>query len=426
MRKSTLKPCLFLLLFSLLFIEVKAQKRGNFQFVRKDSSKIEIINVIKKMKGLTLQDPDGPKFLLVNKKQNFALGVGGQVRVVAGSEFGGIIATETNQGFEPSMIPIPYGENPKSQLRLSAATSQFYVKMVNKTRKLGNVETFVSINFQGDNYTPEFRQAYVKIGGFKVGQTWSTFTDLGATPPTIDYAGPVSMVSVRNPLISYSPQFRNTRHNTKLSAEFPTVNATYSATAKNTPQSIPDIIGYYQYNWGTSRDSHIRASGLLRNMAYSNYNISSTEIEQGWGAKFNAVIGICRTLKFYGQGIIGKGIGSYMNDISTQNLDLVPESNTLGYLDKMKMWGATGGLQCTLAKDLYLSSSYSYSRVYDTADTEVTPLTYKFSQYIVSNMFWNLTKECTLAVEYLRGMKNVFNGNMGHSNRVNLMIQYSF
>ncbi|MFI3268394.1 MAG: DcaP family trimeric outer membrane transporter [Rikenellaceae bacterium] len=426
MKKFTLHTILLLMTINFVSSALYSQERISALFFKDDSVNIEIISILRDTRNVAFQDPGNPFFTLVDKSQKFALGVGGQIRLVAGSEFGGIIESTTNQGFQPSLIPIPSGVNPKSQLRLSAATSQFFIKMVGRTRKLGDVETFISMNFQGDNYAPVLRQAYVKFCGFEFGQTWSSLTDVSGFPPTIDYAGPVSIVAVRNPLIRYSTTSRNSKNTVALSLEFPQVNATYSDYTQSTYQAIPDVIGYYQFNWGEKKDNHIRFSGIMRNMAYSDLENYSTRNEQGWGAQFTSVFNLNQYFKFYGQAILGQGIASYMTDISTQNVDLVPNINSAGALDKMEMWGAYAGLQCNITKNVFTSATYSYSRIYDNNNIEVTSDMYKFSQYIVANAFWNITKECTLGIEYLRGMKNIFSGEMGHSNRANFMVQYSF
>ncbi|MFI3262318.1 MAG: DcaP family trimeric outer membrane transporter [Rikenellaceae bacterium] len=426
MKKITLQTFLMLMILTLIKVETQAQERISALFFNNDSSSLEIISILRDRQNTAFQDPSNPFFSIVDKNQHFALGVGGQIRMVAGSEFGGIVATSTNQGFQPSLIPIPYGENPKSQLRMSAATSQFFIKMVGKSEKLGAIETFISLNFQGNDYTPTFRQAYVKLCGFELGQTWSSLTDISALPPTVDYAGPVSIVAVRNPLIRYSKSFYKEKNTVALSLEFPNVNATYSDYTESTYQAVPDVIGYYQFNWGEKKNNHIRFTGILRNMAYRDLVGSDTRNKTSWGAQFTSVFMLNSMFKFYGQAILGKGIGSYLADISTQSLDLVPTINIDGTLDNMEMWGATASLQCNITKDLFVSSSYSYSRVYSDSNINVTSDMYKYSQYIVANTFWNITKECTLGLEYLRGMKNVFSGEMGHSNRVNLLVQYSF
>lgn len=411
---------------SLAPLNVKSQEKFTALFYKDGDESLEIISILRDMSNLSFQDAGATKFAIVDKNNNFALGIGGQARFVAGSEFGGIIASSTNQGFQPSLIPIPTGTNPNSQVRMSAATSQIYVKMVGKTRKLGNIETFVSINFQGDNYAPVLRQAYVKLGSFEFGKTWSSLTDVSALPPTIDYAGPVSVVAVRNPLIRYSLTTYNKKNVMAISAEFPQVNGTYSENTASQYQPVPDVIGYYQFNWGEKRDNHFRVAGIGRYLAYKDLVTSTTKYEKAFGAQLSAAFMLNDCMKFYGQGIVGKGIASYLTDISTQNLDLLPNVKAAGYCDKLGMWGASGGLQCNILENLFVSSTYSYSRVYNNHRVDMSSDSYKYSQYIVANAFWNITKDCTLGVEYLRGMKTEISGAMGHSNRANFLVQYAF
>ena len=48
------------------------------------------------------------------------------------------------------------------------------------------------------------RQAYIKFRGMTAGLAWSTFNDLMAVPPTIDYQGPNAANEVLNYQIRYT------------------------------------------------------------------------------------------------------------------------------------------------------------------------------------------------------------------------------
>ncbi len=385
---------------------------------------ISILDVMRKTDNLHFQDAKPPRFLLVDQQHKFALGIGGMARVVNGVEFGGIVNTSTDEGFQPALIGMPAYDFTRSQYRLSAGTSQIFLKMVGRTRNIGDVEVYISSNFQGRNYTPQLRQAYVSFLGLTVGQTWSTLVDLACCPPTIDYAGPNGLSYVLNPMIRYSRKFARERMQFALALEFPQLNGTYGSHAAYLPQSVPDVIGYLQFNWNDAK-SHIRASGILRNMAYRNLNKGQSEMMQGWGAQLTSVIALGGRLSMFGQFIYGKGIGSYLNDIGELNRDLVPNPEKTGYLQALPMWGVTGGLQYTFSKRVFVSASYSQSRLYSDRGYDPAGM-YKYGQYIVANAFWNLTSDCQLGIEYLRGMKTVHGGEKGHANRMNLMVQYSF
>lgn len=399
---------------------------GNFVFISKidNNTNIDIVKVFKSRENLHFQDAQPARFLLLDQQKKFAFGIGGMARFVGGSEFGGIINTSTNQGFQPALIAMPQGDFPRSQLRMSAATSQIFFKLVGKTKKLGNIETYISTNFQGNNYAPQLRQAYISFMGFTIGQAWSTMTDLSGYPPTIDYAGPNGLVFMLNPMIRYAGYFAKGKVKYAAALEFPSVNATYGTFASNTPQSAPDVIGYMQFNWNKQK-SHVRLTGIMRNMAYKDITNKKTDVRQGWGAQLTGVTALTSKWSMFYQFIYGEGIGSYINDMSVLKSDMVPNPHSNGCVQTLPMWGLTGGLQYNISKTVFMSASYGQARLYTDKGYDMMNQ-YKYGQYIVANTFWNATPSLQLGIEYLRGIKALYGGDKGHANRVNLMAQYSF
>ena len=51
---------------------------------------------------------------------------------------------------------------------------------------------------------------------------------------------------------------------------------------------------------------------------------------------------------------------------------------------------------------------------------------YKYGQYAVGNVFWNVTPNCQLGVEYLYGRRMSMDKSSGHANRIQAMVQYNF
>lgn len=431
----------FLVVFFIAFVVVSpfdsaAQQRAGHKtrhvprqteilfFVPEDIVYNDIADVLKRPEEKHFQDARAPRFLLIDQKEKFALGIGGFVRLVNGMEFKGIIDTETDEGFQPALIPVPNGDNPRSQYRLSASTSQFFVKMVGRTKRLGDFSVYLSTNFEGTNYTPQLRQAYIQFCGFTFGQAWSTIADLSSLPPTIDYASPNGFAGILNPMIRYSRSFLKERMKFAIATEFPSLNGTFNAQTRHIAQSVPDIIGYLQFNLGKGT-SHVRVTGILRNLAYRNLDKEKSEMSQGWGAQVSGLWTVHHKLSFYYQFIYGKGIATYLNDLSNLNSDLVPNPEKPGYLQALPMWGGYAGVQYNFTKDVFASVTYSQSRMYSDRGYAPSGL-YKYGQYLVTNVFWNVTENCQLAMEYLHGRKVVHGGESGKANRINLMVQYNF
>src|SRR5206468_5957250 len=68
-----------------------------------------------------------------------------------------------------------------------------------------SVRFFMEFDLFGSNATtPRLRHAYAQVANFLVGQSFSNFMDPDAGPDTLDFQGPNSQVSIRNPQLRYS------------------------------------------------------------------------------------------------------------------------------------------------------------------------------------------------------------------------------
>ena len=101
----------------------------------------------------------------------------------------------------------------KPQTYLTARTSRFGI-MTSTPSKYGNIGVRLEGDFNGPNgfqsetFTNSvlfrLRHAYGTIGGLLIGQTWTTFLDLGAAPDTVDFNGPGDLALVRSPMFRYT------------------------------------------------------------------------------------------------------------------------------------------------------------------------------------------------------------------------------
>ena len=76
---------------------------------------------------------------------------------------------------------------------------------------------------------------------------------------------------------------------------------------------------------------------------------------------------------------------------------------------------------------VFVSTTYSMSRLYsENGYPNDQPSSYRYGQYLVTNVFWNVTPNMQVGAEYLRGWRTDFNNSTHHANRMNLLVQYSF
>ena len=335
--------------------------------------------------NLAFEDPAAPRFLFLDKKGQVALGIGGYLKAVGMYDFDG---TVDDNDYITNLIPVPNDPGQRQRFGATAANSTIFLKLVTCPTKVGRVIVYIQTNFTGDNggYGLKLKQAYVSVGHVTLGKARSTFADGPAMAPTVDDQGPAGQVSAKNMLVQYIPL-------------------------------------YLQYAWNKG-DSHVRLSGILRELSYRDLVAGKNHFVTGWGVQLSAVADIVGGLSFFGHYTYGKGIGYYINDLSGEDYDLVPRQGSPGELKAPGAAGWTAGLQYTFSDNFFVSASYSRAQLYDTAGMDAT--TYRYGQYIAANAFYNVWGDLRVGVEYLHGTRKDISGLSGKSNRVEAALQYSF
>lgn len=364
------------------------------------------------------QDPAAPRFLFLDKKGTIALGIGGYMKAEGMYDFDGSI---DDNGFVTNQIAVPRGVSGE-RFGATAAHSTIFLKLVTRPTRLGRVIVYVQTNFTGNNggYGLKLVQAYASIGHLTLGKARSTFADGPAMAPTIDDQGPSGQVSAKNMLIKYETSIYKGL-SAAVSVEMPSASYTMGNNTAAIAQRFPDIPAYIQYAWNKSQ-SHIRISGILRELSYRNEVAASNHFATGWGVQLSGVSDIAGGLSVFGHYTYGKGITSYINDLSDLDYDLVPDGN--GKLKAPAAAGWTAGLQYNFNDDFFVSGAYSQARLYDCSHLGAD--TYRYGQYVVANAFYNVVPELQLGLEYLHGTRTNIDGQSGKANRVMAMIQYSF
>ncbi len=399
---------------------IEEEGPGPVIFISRDKNgKEEIINVFKETQRPHFHDPGAPRFLLTDRKGKWALGIGGYVQVKAEYDFGGIV---NDIDFYPSLIS---KEKPRNQFQMDATTSTIFLKLVGKTKKLGNFIVYTAGNWRGDSKTFELQNAYVQFLGFTLGYDTGTFMDLAAGPPTIDFAGPCGMTFYRTTLIRYEGKLSKD-FSAGLALELPDIDGTPNKYTSVNQQRIPNVPAYIQYGWNRGK-SHIRLGGIYRNITYVDLANDKTKDQTGWGVQVSTILALGKPLQFFGQYTYGRGIAGLLNDISNLNVDIVSDANVEGKMQVLPMSGWYTGLQYNFNQNVFASATYSQSRLYsENCYQNNNPEQYKLGQYLVANVFWNVIPSLQLGIEYLHGWRKDFNKESEQANRINLSAQFNF
>ena len=428
--KTNFKMVALLLGVGTLPLSIHAQKNviiedpepNSIMFVSRDKAGDEIIRIMNDREQFRFQDPQAPRFLLTDQKGKFALGIGGSVRATAEYDFGGIV---DNVDFFPALISKPGNGNfAKNQFQMDITTSSLYLKLVGHTKHLGDFVVYTAGNFRGNGKTFELQNAYAQFLGFTIGYNYGTFMDLSALPPTIDWAGPNGSSFYRTTQLNYTYKgLKNWKFGAAI--EMPNVDGTTNNNVSINTQRMPDFAATIQYNWNSN--SHIKLAGIVRSMTYSSDVHEKAYSTTGYGLQASTTFNVTKKLQLFGQLNYGKGIGQYLTDLSNLNVDLVPDPDHAGKMQALPMLGWYAGLQYNLCPKIFVSGTYSLSRLYsENGYSDLKPNLYRKGQYLVANAFWNVSSNLQVGVEYLRGWRTDFNADSRHANRLNALVQYSF
>ena len=96
-------------------------------------------------------------------------------------------------------------------------------------------------------------------------------------------------------------------------------------------------------------------------------------------------------------------------------------------MQALPMLGWFAGAQYNICPKVFVSGTYSMSRLYsENGYPDNQASSYRYGQYLVANVFWNVTPNMQVGAEYLRGWRTDFSNSTHHANRMNLLVQYSF
>ena len=370
----------------------------------------------------------GPKFALMGRNGLFYLGIGGFVKGTVSFDWGNTM--DNPNEFITSAIPMTRAPGDGGRFNASAMQTLVYLNFIGLPGKDNEFGGFIGLNFLND-YTPILQFAYVSYLGIKLGLDYSLFSDPAAIPPTIDYEGPSSATTLQHAVANYTRTFgRHGQWKAGIGIEMPEVSVTEAANAVAVSQRIPAIPAYGQFSWNEG-NSWLRLSGILRNMQYRDLTSARNVNRVGWGVELSGSAEIIPNLTGYWQGLIGKGIASYMQDCTDLGLDMMPAPDDNSRLDLVKAWGGYAALQYNFTDDLFLSATYSHVRTYApgyTSEGASTPWSeqYRYAQYAQGAFFWNINTLFQTGIEYIYGRRVDYSGASAHDNRLQMMLQVNF
>lgn len=367
-----------------------------------------------------------PQLIFSTRNGRFALGFGGFINLRTSYDFKGAVGSID---FVPYDIAMHNSYASRQQVMMDATTSRIFTKAVVHSSLLGPVVAYVDMDFRGGgkwSYQPRLRSAYLSVKGFTFGRDVTTFCDLMSSPTTVDFEGPNAYTFEFATLLRYEGEFMDKHFKYGVAAEMPEVSGTYGEHFAPIEQRVPDFPMYLQYAWGESRDSHFRLSAVLRTLYLHDKAKAENTTLLGWGVQASGRVKCCDFFTLYYNGIYGKGITRYIQDLAGSGLDFTPNPTNAYAIQTMPMWGVQASGEISLIPNM-LTASGGYSVVkIQHHNGFYSSQQYKRGTYVFGNIFYNVTRNMRLAAEYLHGSRKDMSGEKATANRISIMAQYNF
>lgn len=323
--------------------------------------------------------------------------------------------------FIPSSIPIPAPTANVNNSTISVRPSRINVDFLVPTEAARTLRFFLEVDFFGSSSTtPRLRHAYAQGKNLLIGQTFSNFMDIDASPDTLDFQGPNSQVFIRNPMMRYTFRLGKTT-TTSISIEKPSSDVAFSTPEFKASPNSPSPDGTIQFRHDMDF-GHVQLAALFRDVSAFLPDGRSDSVF-GWGFNLAGLFKIGKDNLTY-QGAYGNGIARYINDSSGLGIDAAVISPLDPRLEAVPMVAAYGGYQH------FWFSKLRSSVVYGFLQSENTPAqvasTFHRSGYGATNLIWSPIPQLSFGSEFLYGWRVNKDNSTGNAPRVQISAKYNF
>jgi hypothetical protein len=362
---------------------------------------------------------------------NTSVTVGGRIKldtvynsVSAGGEGGSNIS---DVKLIPGAIPVDVRDE-DDQINFSVRESRLWVKSRTPT-PYGDLGAYLEMDFSAshtsgnervsNSHAPRLRHGYGVYRNMLVGQTWSTFMNVGAFPEHNDSTGPVAMVDIRQPQLRWTQPFDF--WDLQLAIEQPETTLTNASGIRITPDDdrLPDLIGKTSFHgdWG-----QFSLAGMLREIRNDGAVVSGVDDSSLGGA-----LSLAGRVKITGQDNLrftlnyGNALGRYIalnafnagSIDNTGNIELTDIYS--GFLSYQHWWNQK------------LRSSFTWSVA--AADNDLTRVPGSVTEWIDTfhaNMLWSPLLQTTFGLEYIHAYRQLEDDQDGDLHRLQFSAIYNF
>jgi hypothetical protein len=322
--------------------------------------------------------------------------------------------------FIPATFPIPTPpgvNNTTVSIRPTRLNLDFLIPVSSTS-----VRFFIEGDLFGSSATtPRLRHAYAQVKNLLIGQSFSNFQDPDAGPDTLDFQGPNSQVSIRNPQLRYTFKLAE-KSSFSVSVEKASSDVVFKTPQFSALPNSPSPDGTVKFRQEMSF-GHFQLSALFRSPAAYLPN-GKNESVFGWGINASGAIKVFGRDMLVYQGAYGAGMERYVNDSSGQGIDAAPTDAARPHLKAVPLTAVYAGFQHYWLKQLRSSAVYGFAQV---ENTDLEPGgDYHKSHYSAVNLIWNPFGSLNVGAEYLYGWVVEKSGATANAPRIMFSAKYSF
>jgi hypothetical protein len=266
-----------------------------------------------------------------------------------------------------------------------------------------------------NSYLPRVRHAFIKYKGFTVGQTWSTFMDVGALPEAIDFIGNTDgTIFIRQALLRY------TTGSWEFAVENPETTITPfggGGRIVSDDNAIPDFVARYTHktDWG-----YIKVAGLARQLAYNNgVDIDTTESSYGLSVSSKINVGEGNDVRVSVNS--GAGLGRY-SALNAANAGVLNAQGKVQAIDSSAFSVAYRHVWNKQFRSNFIYAAFSADNNAALTGQSVTAQT----QSMRVNLMYQPTAKITVGGEYTFAKREIESGADGDMNRIQFSMKYAF
>ncbi len=326
--------------------------------------------------------------------------------------------------YVPGLIPVG-GEGESTDFDSHARETRLFFR---NERKLANGDTlkgYVELDFLvttegnervSNSYVPRMRHAYLSTSKWLIGQTWSTFQNVGALPDNLDFVGPAEgTVFERQPMLRYSTgpwQFALENRETTLTP--------FGGGARITTDDggLPDIIARYTRagDWG-----NLVVAGIYRELNFEDPGLGIDDSESAFGISASGTLRVGDRDDFRWMVSTGSGMGRYMG-LNTANGAVIDANGELEAIDSSGAFASYRHFWNSRWR-----SSFTLSFLDIDNDPSLTgPSVTDESMSVHLNLIYQPRPKLEIGVELLHAERELVSGADGNLDRLQFSTKYSF